>query len=440
MIINSNLQSILTSRLLNYRSTSTDGSEKIFNNSSQNLNLSVAARSAKMHDFGLNLVDFGLSTKAFNASRLVEKMISEKDIVNPNSAFFCSTMIKTDLSLRKQLIMFAEKQISPPVKAFQLLLPKCFSDRKQHAQKVKLPVIEPSCYLSKTEKNNIDNFLSDSNFIDNKSFSSNFNKKHGYAFTQSQNKNSNYCTEYKKNTFVENQQAKNKLCKQASSRILPMLADKDRLFYNREACSKTLDNDNHNTLNDHYDGRYEIKPFQCKICSKFFIQASEFKSHLIMHSDVKPFQCDICHKSFKRKQNLKQHYDMHSEVKPYQCDICHKYYKSKGNLRGHYAIHSKIKPFQCEICYKSFQRMSHLKIHYETHSVDAELVCHICNKAFRGKYNLDRHCKIHGADGSYSCKICNKEFSNRQKIANHMRNHMRNHKRTKSEFKMCEGV
>ena len=413
MIINSNLQSILTSRLLNYRSTSTDDCEKFFNNSNQHLNLSVAARSAKMHDCGLNLVDFGLSTKAFDASRLVEK-----DIVKPNSAFSSSTMIKTDSSLRKQLIMFAEKQISPPVKAFQLLLPKCISDIKQNAQKVKLPVIEPSCYLNKTEKNNIDNFLLNSNFIDNEPFSNNFNKKVGYAFTQSQNKNSNHFTEYKKNIFVENQ-ANNKLSNQESSNVLPMLADKDCLFYNREACSKTLDN--HNTLNDHCDGSYCTKSFQCEICNKSFSYKSQLRQHFECHSELRSFQCAICNKSFKRKRQVKQHFVCHSELRPFQCAICNQSFKHKRQLKQHIECHSELRPFKCTMCNKSFKRMTYLKEHYKTHSKEKKFKCNLCDKRFRLASTLRAHLKTHTDERPFRCDICSKRYKSSYQLKRHLK-------------------
>ena len=456
MLTTSNSQPILSCAISNNKNSRVNGSENALNSYRQCSIVNIPQNKSLANNSAVIGLICGLSTSALNASKPLDREISEKDVIKLNNSGCSNLLIKVDASL-EQHAKNIERETTLQEESFQSVGAKYFDDIKENTEKVAISDIEPTLFLNESEKANIDNFLLDSNVIDNEPFSNNFNKKVAYTVTQSKNQNSNHFTEYKKNIFVGNQ-VNNELSNQKSSRVLPMLADKECLSYNRGACSKTLNN--HNTLNDHCDGRYEIKPFQCKICYKIFERASALKRHNLTHLDARPFECDICYKSFKSKPHLKQHslrhtkvksfqceicskfffiqaaefkshLIMHSDVKPFQCDICHKSFKRKQNLKQHYFTHSKLRPFQCEICYKSFQRMPDLKKHRETHSIEKKLICHICNKAYRSKRGLSRHCKLHRVDGSYSCELCNKEFSNKQKFANHMINHMRNHKKTK---------
>ncbi|MBN3301408.1 ZN710 protein, partial [Amia calva] len=82
-----------------------------------------------------------------------------------------------------------------------------------------------------------------------------------------------------------------------------------------------------------------IRPYQCHVCFKTFVQKQTLKTHMIVHLPVKPFKCKVCGKSFNRMYNLLGHMHLHAGSKPFKCPYC----SSKFNLKGNLSRHMKVK-------------------------------------------------------------------------------------------------
>ena len=51
-----------------------------------------------------------------------------------------------------------------------------------------------------------------------------------------------------------------------------------------------------------------LRPFQCKICSKAFTRNSRLKEHVDqIHYKIEPFKCKICFKTFGQKYSKQEH-------------------------------------------------------------------------------------------------------------------------------------
>ena len=55
------------------------------------------------------------------------------------------------------------------------------------------------------------------------------------------------------------------------------------------------------------------KPFQCKTCSKSFVEKKNLDNHEMIHNGERPFQCEHCNKSYPSKKNLKRHEESHAK-------------------------------------------------------------------------------------------------------------------------------
>ncbi|XP_072017728.1 uncharacterized protein [Amphiura filiformis] len=201
----------------------------------------------------------------------------------------------------------------------------------------------------------------------------------------------------------------------------------------------------HNMISRRSQNLFNLKPYKCIYCRRYFYDTYLYLSHLTKHkkwirrywyeSDTKEklYKCQHCNKDFKRKQNwmdhectltfrktfvthLNRHSLIHSNEKPHVCKECNKGFKQACDLKRHIAIHGNEKPHVCKICNKGFTQAGNLKRHKSTHSNEKPHVCKICNKGFKRACDLKKHMTvkqhgpIHCNEKPYVCKVCNKGF------------------------------
>lgn len=173
------------------------------------------------------------------------------------------------------------------------------------------------------------------------------------------------------------------------------------------------------------------KPFDCKLCGKFFTEKSSVKRHLRkMHFNQYNKKCTVCGIISKTREEHRDHLVTH-KLKVYSCQVCHKDFIDSRALKVHtFNAHSSItqsmnlREYRCQQCDKQFFSTKGLKNHLKTHKIDFKMFsCKICKKLFITEQGLTAHMRDHVANKEH-CEICNKQFSSEAYAAFHRKQHI----------------
>ena len=203
-----------------------------------------------------------------------------------------------------------------------------------------------------------------------------------------------------------------------------MAIHKDVKPFECKECSKRFVHKG--ALTAHVKRLHEVRErvFKCEQCGRGFKSKIDLHQHKRVHSDVKPHVCETCLKTFKTKAELRRHTRSHTGEKPYQCDICHQRFAQSGALNNHRRIHTGEKPFQCEFCPQLFARKGDIPAHVRwKHTNDRRFSCEICDYTGVNKTALVKHMKVHTGVKEFVCDICQHACSTKMNLTIHMRTH-----------------
>jgi len=75
--------------------------------------------------------------------------------------------------------------------------------------------------------------------------------------------------------------------------------------------------------------------FPCLECGKEFKGMTNYKLHLLTHTQLRPYSCELCKKTFNHPTNLRAHKAIHKEKRDFICKQCGAGFTTKGNLQRH---------------------------------------------------------------------------------------------------------
>lgn len=79
--------------------------------------------------------------------------------------------------------------------------------------------------------------------------------------------------------------------------------------------------------------------FQCRVCTKCFVEKSGLRAHLLTHCPINK-ECPQCGKMFKTERTMTRHLRTHLNL-TYTCEICNKQFRHEESLRVHKSVHKE---------------------------------------------------------------------------------------------------
>ncbi|XP_055909411.1 zinc finger protein 501-like [Eupeodes corollae] len=191
--------------------------------------------------------------------------------------------------------------------------------------------------------------------------------------------------------------------------------------YQCEECGKCFRNASN--LKSHLVIHSGNRPYKCEFCNSGFSHPNSLRTHRYIHTGERPHKCNQCDKGFVSSTGLKIHIREHTGEKPFVCQFCKIAFANKYHYNRHIISHSNRRPFECSLCDKAFKHRETYNKHMVCHTNEKNEVCDYCQKRFFHKKNLLQHKKIHSNVKQYSCKICKKHFAQNAGLYSHMKLH-----------------
>lgn len=173
-----------------------------------------------------------------------------------------------------------------------------------------------------------------------------------------------------------------------------------------------------------------IKTYTCQHCEKEFLLSHKLQKHLKTHSSKRNYFCSMCDYSSATKENLALHQKRRHPTSPpaFTCTVCDKSFVYMSDYRRHIIIHSDIRLFPCDFCDFQFNRRSNLKKHIERVHLKINIpvenkqhYCQECEKGFGSNCDLQRHISgVHCKERPFACHLCDYQSNRKSNLSRHL--------------------
>ncbi|KAL7011819.1 hypothetical protein ACKWTF_014473 [Chironomus riparius] len=157
-------------------------------------------------------------------------------------------------------------------------------------------------------------------------------------------------THFKEKRIKDKSKEKRTLCQYCSMWIS---------FYNLKRHIRTSHSENKHIYNCDFEG-----------CGKSFTESQTLKDHKNLHFGLKPYVCEFCNQAFPHIATLRRHKYRHTDPEKYKCTICSECFTTRKSLtnhvqRQHHDVGNDAKPFACTIdgCNSTFKYENYLQNH-----------------------------------------------------------------------------